>query len=198
MNLETSILSYRAATLEDIPFINDLRSDPEVFKQLKDPNLYPVHQTEEWIKKLGPSSQRIMVFHQTNSISYGYGISSDLGMRAGLIRIDNIDRINSNCCIGLDIHKSSRGQGLSRRIYKWLMDYLFFDCNFHSLYLDVLETNRIARDLYFKLGFKSDGVLRERIFRDGKYQNYITMSMLRQEYVDLEHERQLANTLGDK
>lgn len=48
----------------------------------------------------------------------------------------------------------------------------------HRIYLTVLENNKNAYNLYKKIGFKEDGVLRDAIFKNGKYCNLIMMSIL--------------------
>jgi len=46
----------------------------------------------------------------------------------------------------------------------------------------VLETNQHAKRLYEKQGFITEGRLRDAVFRDGKYVDYIIMSILETEY----------------
>ena len=48
----------------------------------------------------------------------------------------------------------------------------------------VLEGNVYGRRLYNKIGAKEEGVMREAVFRGGKYHNYIVMSMLKREFQD--------------
>ena len=52
----------------------------------------------------------------------------------------------------------------------------------HMVYLEVLESNDRAIHVYERLGFRIDGRLRQRIFRNGTYEDSILMSLLRSEY----------------
>ena len=52
----------------------------------------------------------------------------------------------------------------------------------HRVWLAVLSTNKIAYNMYQKHGFKEEGVYREAVFRDGKYHDYIIMSVLEEEF----------------
>jgi RimJ/RimL family protein N-acetyltransferase len=45
-----------------------------------------------------------------------------------------------------------------------------------------MENNTIAINLYTKMGFCLEGTQRQAIFRDGKYVNYLMMSILKEEY----------------
>jgi RimJ/RimL family protein N-acetyltransferase len=81
--------------------------------------------------------------------------------------------------IGLDIYEGWRGLGLSRSVYKNVIQYLFNDLNMNALYLEVLETNSLAIHIYNELGFKKDGTIPQKVFRSGKYINSIHMSKLR-------------------
>tara|TARA_R110000824_G_scaffold223441_4_gene411176 strand:- start:667 stop:1173 length:507 start_codon:yes stop_codon:yes gene_type:complete len=163
-------LSYRPAKTSDAKAISLMRNDLDTLLCLKDVNQYSEDQTIEWIKSLPASSKRIVVSSGENFV--------------GLIRIDNIDSVNANCMIGLDIDKSYRGKGLATQIYRWLLDYLFYQYNMHTIYLEVLDTNAVAIRVYEKLGMTIDGRLRERIYRNGKYEDYLYMSILRGEYND--------------
>ena len=58
------------------------------------------------------------------------------------------------------------------------MDYAFNSLNLHRLSLVTLESNVGAQELYFKLGFKQEGILTEAILRNGNYANLICMYRL--------------------
>ena len=64
-----------------------------------------------------------------------------------------------------------------------MLDYFVKHLNFESIWLEVLETNKRAIHIYEELGFQADGILRNRIYREGHYINYIVMSILRDEWL---------------
>lgn len=117
---------------------------------------------------MGGSSERLAIF--------------DDGRFVGLIRLDNIDDVNGNCCVGLDIIEEERGKGLAKAVYRKLLDELFLQRRMECVWLEVLATNTVAIELYKKLGFTIDGRLRSRIFRNGSYLDCLTMSILRNEW----------------
>lgn len=100
----------------------------------------------------------------------------------GVVRLDRIDWTNRNCMLGMDLVPAFRGRGYAQRVYAWLLEYLFAHLNMHMVYLEVLESNVRARRLYERLGFRVDGALREKVFRHGRYEHSILMSLLASEY----------------
>ncbi|HEV2973182.1 MAG TPA: GNAT family protein [Pirellulales bacterium] len=168
----------KPAELADVSQIVALRNDPSTLLHLHDANQYNAAQTEMWLRGLPATSKRYSVFEWLNSPS----VPVQCGEFVGLVRIDRIDSINRNCAVGLDLVPQHRGKGLSAKVYAWLLDYLFHQLNMHMVYLEVLESNERAIHVYERLGFRVDGRLRQRIFRNGTYEDSILMSLLRSEY----------------
>ena len=164
--------------LIDVPQIVALRNDPSTLLHLHDANQYNATQTETWLRTLPAASKRYSVFEWVNSLQ----APAQCGEFLGLVRIDRIDAINRNCAVGLDLVPAYRGKGISAKVYAWLLDYLFHQLNMHMVYLEVLESNERAIHVYERLGFRVDGRLRQRIFRNGTYEDSILMSLLRSEF----------------
>jgi diamine N-acetyltransferase len=162
----------------DVPAIVALRNDPSTLLHLHDVNQYNASQTEAWLRRLPATSKRYSVFEWLNAPA----APAQSGEFLGLVRVDRIDSVNRNCSIGLDLVPQHRGKGLSAKVYAWLLDYLFLQLNMHMVYLEVLESNERAIHVYERLGFRIDGRLRQRIFRNGTYEDSILMSLLRSEY----------------
>ena len=171
-------LWIKPTELADVPAIVALRNDPATLLHLHDANQYSQSQTESWLRTLPATSKRFSVFEWENTPQ----TPPLIGAFIGLVRIDRIDSVNRNCMIGLDLVPDHRGKGLSGKVYAWLLDYLFNQLNMHMLYLEVLESNTRAQHVYERLGFHVDGRLRQRVFRNGTYEDSILMSLLRSEY----------------
>ena len=162
-------LTYRPAEPRDAVKICTERNNGDR-NFLHRASLYSVTETENWLKNLSVASQRIIIENDNKYV--------------GIIRVDDIDRINSCCQIGLDIFDEYKGKGISYQAYQWLLQYLFEDLNFNSVYLEVIETNVRAKHVYIKLGFEVTGRFPQRVFREGKYISSIHMTMLRNEYIE--------------
>ena len=96
--------------------------------------------------------------------------------------MDEVDHINRSIRVGADVVPALRGKGFGKAIYSAIKKYCFDYLNMHRVWLAVLEANERAIGLYRKVGFKEEGRYREAVFRDGRYQDYILMSILEVEY----------------
>lgn len=174
-------ISFRPATGDDAENVVALRSDPTTRLNLKDPRIFSVAQCANWLNNLGAGSERYVI--EVEELTYGFH-PQYISKFIGLFRVDNIDTSNHNCCVGLDLLKEYRGRGLGFQTYKLMLDEFLLHRNMDNVWLEVLETNETGIALYRKLGFKQDGVLRNRVFRNGTYINCLVMSLLRTEWLE--------------
>ncbi|MHA1706599.1 MAG: GNAT family N-acetyltransferase, partial [Promethearchaeota archaeon] len=65
---------------------------------------------------------------------------------------------------------------------KLLINHIFSNYEFERIELDVFEYNLRAIRCYEKIGFVKEGIKRNAIFKKGKYQNIVMMSILRSEW----------------
>ena len=100
----------------------------------------------------------------------------------GVIRIYNIDPVNSNCEIGVDIVKFYRNKGYGTKSYNMVLKYLFEHLNINMAYLKVIENNEAAIPLYEKIGFIKTGYFKDYMYRYGKYWNYNIMCITKNEF----------------
>lgn len=100
----------------------------------------------------------------------------------GLVIIDKIKWEYRNCEIGIVIYdKSHRSKGLGKDAMNTALNFIFNEMNMNLVYLNVLSENKIAINMYRKLGFEFEGELRDRVYKNGKYHNIIVMSKKREE-----------------
>jgi len=102
----------------------------------------------------------------------------------GIVRTDEIDYINRSIRVGGDLLLEHRGQGHGTRMFELLKKYCFDYLNMNRMWLLILETNEVAIKLYEKAGFVEEGRQRHAIYRDGRYVDYVMMSLLRSEYTE--------------
>ena len=164
------MIQIRELLLQDLEWARQLHNDPDVLCMLTDPTVITKEQQMEWYKNLcnTNSSKRLVALNEGSAI--------------GLIRLDQIDKHNKSVCVGMDIHRSFRGKGFAKLIYRQLIKSLFEDYEFNRLWLLVANYNTVARKLYTKLGFLQEGIYRQALLKDGKYYDYVLMSILRDEY----------------
>lgn len=74
------------------------------------------------------------------------------------------------------------GQGYATEAYLQLIEYAFNERGLHRLTAHILESNIASQKMHSKCGFKQEGVLRESVFKNGRWQNQVVMSLLEDEY----------------
>lgn len=164
----------RPVEKSDLGAVRELRNDESTWVNLTDPApLYEGGQ-EAWLQSLGLRSGKFyfVAFDQRNPF-------------IGMVRMDEYDSLNRSIRVGADVASGLRGKGHGTVIYKAIKKYCFDILGCHRVWLEVLETNEVARHLYSQAGFKYEGMLREAVFRDGRYLSYHVMSILEDEYRNL-------------
>lgn len=77
------------------------------------------------------------------------------------------------------------GQGYAREAYLQLLDYAFNERGLHRVFAHILEDNIASIKMHSKCGFKTEGVLRESVFKQGVCKNQVLMSILDHEFREL-------------
>jgi diamine N-acetyltransferase len=78
------------------------------------------------------------------------------------------------------ITQKRRGYGMATVLKVEALAFEKYDA--HRFWLDVKVENHRARSIYEKAGFTAEGILRECLRGDRKYESLVVMSLLRQEY----------------
>ena len=81
---------------------------------------------------------------------------------------------------------SKKGIGYGREALKLLLKWAFEEKDFHRVWIDCKDYNKIALHLYESLGFVREGFLREILLTKGVYENLIVFGMLDSEYFALQ------------
>jgi len=165
--------SARLIDLDDLDFLNKIRLSEfvqnNVGHHLFTNNLIQ----KEWIEKISKSPDTKYLILET--------FENDKLIKIGLIRFTNIDFINRSMCVGGDIIQEYSGKGFGREMYNIIFKIGFDIWGLNRLWLSVLENNFRAINLYNKIGFKNEGKLRQAIYKNGKFENYLIMSILKSE-----------------
>ena len=150
-----------------------MHNDESTLFQLTDVNHVNEYSQKKWFEKLSLSN---------SSKRYVARLKIDSSF-VGVFRIDNLDYINKSAHVGLDIVSNMRGKGYAKEIYKYFFEYLFNQQCLNRLALVTLENNQIALNLYNKMGFIQEGINRKAIFRFGKFNDLVCMSLLKEEWL---------------
>ncbi|MCC3670629.1 GNAT family N-acetyltransferase [Terrisporobacter mayombei] len=101
----------------------------------------------------------------------------------GIIGMKNVDFINRNAEIYIYIgDKQYWGNGYGSESVGKLVEFCFNELNMHRVYLQVFEYNERAIASYRKIGFETEGMMRESLYKNGKYHNKILMSIIKNKF----------------
>lgn len=170
------LVRLREYKKEDIPLKYSFINDPEVLKYLEPGIPYPVTLNEElkWFESISAFRDSYRFAIETISESHYIG---DCG-------INSIDWKNSIASVAIFIGNSAyRNKGYGTEAMRILLDFTFNQVNINKIRLSVYSFNDRAIKSYEKCGFSVEGVLRQEIFREGKYYDVIAMGILRDEYI---------------
>lgn len=104
------------------------------------------------------------------------------GSCVGMIGLHKIDYKNSTAEVDIKLLNSIRGQGIGTRAMEMLVKYAFNELNLHCLIANILENNLGSKRMHEKVGFRVEGLLRNRIYKGGKYLGQYSCSITREEF----------------
>ncbi|KAJ53587.1 RimJ/RimL family protein N-acetyltransferase [Clostridium tetanomorphum] len=168
-------IKLRAYKREDIPLAYEYMNDSELKRLLGNKIPYPMilEEEERWFENLINSEN-----------SYDFAIE-DLksGKYIGGCGINQINWLNRIATIGIFIgDKNYWGKGYGTDVINTLVKFIFEQMNMNKVKLKVFSFNERAKKCYEKCGFRLEGVLRQELFRDGKYNDEYIMSILFEEW----------------
>lgn len=174
-------ISIRPVQQDDLEKIRRLRNDETTFKNLTDARMISPAMQRAWFEALGTARDRAYFAVLKIDRDFTHPVFTE-GALIGIIRTTEIDTVNRSVCVGADVAPEWRGRGYGTKIYKAFLRYLFQDLGYHRVWLLVLETNAVARKLYENVGFRVEGIQRRAIWRDGAWRDYVSMSILSDEF----------------
>lgn len=169
-------ITLRAIEESDLELLKEMINDPEI-ENMTGGYSYPVstYQQRKWFEELSNRQDEIRLIIDTKE----YGA-------IGVVMLTDIDWKNRTAQTHSKITSKNdlRGKGYGTKASKALIKYAFRQLNLHCLYSYTLEYNIASQRVREKCGFKKEGVLRERVYKNGDYHNVIVWSILRGEFYE--------------
>jgi ribosomal-protein-alanine N-acetyltransferase len=159
-------------TTDDLDALHTIFSDPEVSRFLAIPRHLDRVDTQRFLDSIHEG-------FRTGSL-YQWCIEHT-GLLAGTCTLGGIDWENRRAEIGFAPARTSWGQGLMPEALRALIEHAFGPLNLHRIEADVDPRNEASVRLLEKLGFRREGYLRERYFKDGEIQDSVFLGLLRGE-----------------
>ena len=96
----------------------------------------------------------------------------------GFMGLSNISKQNKNADLFIAVGEDEyRGNGIGKIAMKWIIDYGFNKLELHKINLGVIEKNFPAVSLYKSLGFITEGKMKDEVFYDGKFYDFLLMAI---------------------
>ncbi|MGE7093628.1 GNAT family N-acetyltransferase [Lysinibacillus sp. NPDC048646] len=100
----------------------------------------------------------------------------------GSCSVYSINWKNSTCSVGISVGEEWRGRGLGTDAMRTLITFIFDYIAINKIKLQVFSFNGPAIRSYEKCGFTKEGILRNEIFRFGKFHDIVLFGLLREEW----------------
>jgi RimJ/RimL family protein N-acetyltransferase len=115
-----------------------------------------------------------------------FAIETD-GLFIGQCALFNFNDMNQTCEVGIAIgDKAYWGKGYGRETIMLLLDYSFRLRNIRKVFLTTNSTNERALRAYRACGFVEEGRLRQHVWNNGAYVDFVYMGILRDEWQPIE------------
>jgi UDP-4-amino-4,6-dideoxy-N-acetyl-beta-L-altrosamine N-acetyltransferase len=106
----------------------------------------------------------------------------------GFIHLNRIDWIARRSHFGITIgEKEFQGKGMGTDSMQILFKYAFDCLNLKKICLEVADFNKNAIKLYQKFGFVVEGILKEHLYLENSYHDFILMRMFDSEFREKHH-----------
>ena len=169
-------IKLRAIEESDLEMIREMINDPEV-ENMTGGYSFPIseHQQKRWFENLSNNDKELRTVIETKE-----------HRAIGLVMLTDIDWKNRTAQFHSKIASSEdlRGKGYGTKATKALIKFAFEQLNLNLIYSHILEYNTASQRVKEKSGFKKDGVLRNRIYKNGKYNNLVVWSIQRGELIE--------------
>jgi RimJ/RimL family protein N-acetyltransferase len=168
------MISYKGPTYlsADIPDIaRDWRNNPTIWRWCRQNTFIDVNSHQTWLDNISKDKTIKMFGIRDEKTSYFVGVCG----------FTSINHINRTAEWSLYIAPLSQGKGYAYSALYNLLRHGFDDFNFNIIWGEIFADNSRCLHLSDKIGFKREGLLRDRYFKSGKYTDSIIVSIKKNE-----------------
>lgn len=163
-------IKLRAIESEDNAILLEMMNDPDI-EMMVGGYSWPSSMAEQmkWFSKLENNSSilRCIIANKENDEAIGTLILNEIDMKNGTGHI-HIKIANG----------SERGKGYGTDAINTIVSYAFSELRLNCIFANILAYNEASVHLFEKCGFSRDGILRSRVFKQGKYVDLLSYSKL--------------------
>lgn len=171
MILKDNEIILRAIEETDAELLRRMLNDPETERMVVGWS-FPVSMTDQvkWIQN-----------QKNDSSNKRYTVEVD-SQAVGMASLTDIDFKNSVCEFNIKLDSEAKGKGIGYRVVNMLLRYCFNELNIRCVTAEILDYNIPSQKLFEKCGFKKEGQLRQRVYKNGGYHDLFAYSILKDEF----------------
>lgn len=170
------LVRLREYRKEDATLALQYINDWEIYRHLHKGVLFlkTMADEEKWVESISSTKDE-----------YDFAIEAlDSNKYIGSCGFNNIDWKNRVAEIGIMIgDKNYLSKGYGTDALKILLNFIFEEMNIRRVKLNVYSFNERAIKCYKKLGFITEGILRQEVFREGQYHDEYIMGLFKDEFI---------------
>ena len=171
MNIHGERILLRAIEHDDNDMLLKLINDPETEMMIGG---------SSWLTSLDGQMKWYSRLENSQSILRCIVSDKEDNKPLGTMILNEIDQKNGTAHIHIKMSKDGgRGKGYGTDALNTIVTYAFDELRLNCIFANIISYNEASVHLFEKCGFKRDGILRQRIFKQGKYHDVYTYSRLR-------------------
>ncbi len=171
MQIYGNTVVLRGIEQDDNQMLLDLINDPETEKMLGGSS-WPLTMRDQlnWFSNLSSNDKCLRCV---------IAIKEDPTKAVGTIILNEIDYKNGTAHIHIKLSANGgRGRGYGTDSINTLTKYAFNELRLNCIYANILTYNEASVKLFEKCGYKRDGVLRSRVYKNGNFYDVYAYSII--------------------
>lgn len=176
MNIYGKKTLIRAIEPSDLPLLAEMINDPDIESCVAGWS-FPVseYQQSRWLDSTLNDNKTKRFIIETTDKSENKAI--------GMIYLTDIDWKNRSVGTGIKLSsKAPRNQGYASDAVTALFGYTFDELQMHRIAFKIIETNVPSIKLYERVGAKREGVLRQSVYKNGRYVDQYCYAVLKSDF----------------
>ena len=121
------------------------------------------------------------LYNEKNVLRCAVATKENIENAIRTVILSDINYKNGTAQIHIKMSSGNRKRGYGTDALMAMAKYAISELRLHCIYAEVLENNDASQKMFEKCGFIKEGKLRDRVFKKGKYMNYISYSMVQGE-----------------
>ena len=166
----------KAVEKDDLEQLKEWRNLPDFRKHFREYREINSEMQQKWFENT--------IINDKNTIMFSI-FDSNTNKLIGCCGLCYINWVHRNADLSLYIgHDQSYidDTGFAEDACRVLLEYGFDELNLHKIWTEIYDFDDKKNNLYKKVGFKRDGVLRDHYFYNGAWSNSLILSILNTEF----------------